>query len=499
MASRCLKPLSIALLLAGLSQPVLAASDELTLQKLLGRLEKLEARNIELENEIKALKNESQKTSTSLENPQISENEPELVTRLKAVEKDTLDMKKSARIADRLEGIQVGASLATVAQKAWGLPDGLANSPSQLNYRGDVSVEIPLDPVGDIEHKLFTHVRFGQGLGLNAAFGDLGYHASAPNAVAFRASGSNPDDSVAILGQAWYQASIPLPFGGFKPNSRETLELTFGKMDIFGFFDQNTASADESRQFLNSVFVHNPLLDAGGETGVDANGFQPGFVASYYNETEKPEPLRLSLGVFGAGDRGANYQRSLSSPLVMAQAEKQLRLFDGLPGNYRIYVWNRSRSNNFDGTTSTHRGLGISIDQRVGDDLTLFGRYGKQLKGELPFNQALTLGTEFSGNFWNRGADAMGISFGWLQSGKAYRRGTNGNVCPGGYDDLGVCQGTLTTFTPQGAERVAELYYRYHLSPQFELSPDFQYIHHGGSNPAAKTSKIFAIRANIAY
>ena len=72
---------------------------------------------------------------------------------------------------------------------------------------------------------------------------------------------------MAILGQAWYQAAIPLPFLGFKPYSRETLELTFGKMDIFGFFDQNAAAGDEAKQFLNSVFVHNPLLDAGREAG----------------------------------------------------------------------------------------------------------------------------------------------------------------------------------------------------------------------------------------
>ena len=135
-----------------------------------------------------------------------------------------------------------------------------------------------MQPIGDIEHKLFGGFRMGQGQGLNTAFSGLGYYASAPNALAFRASGASPDDSVVILGQAYYQASIPLPFGGFKPYSRETLDITFGKMDIFSFFDQNGAAGDESKQFLNSVFVHNPLLDAGREVGVDANGFQPGFI-----------------------------------------------------------------------------------------------------------------------------------------------------------------------------------------------------------------------------
>jgi high affinity Mn2+ porin len=337
-----LAKITAALVVAGLALPALAAPDTATLQKLVERMEKLEARNADLEKQVKSLKGESEEIAKGLDSPRLSQYEPELTVRLKAVEKDALEMKKSAKLADKLDGIKVGAALTTVTQHASGLPKGTAEGGGQLNYRADVTVELPLEPIGDIEHKVFAHVRMGQGQGLNAAFSNLGYFGSAPNAVAFRASGANPDDSVAILGQAWYQAAIPLPFGGFKPYSREKLELTFGKMDIFGFFDQNTGAGDEAKQFLNSVFVHNPLLDAGREVGVDANGFQPGFVAAYVNETNKVEPWRLSIGVFGAGDKGSNYQKSLSSPLVMVQAEKQLKLFGGLNGNYRAYAWTRS-------------------------------------------------------------------------------------------------------------------------------------------------------------
>lgn len=486
--------LTAALVAAGLALPALAGPRESELlEKLAARLEKLEARNAELEKEVKALKGENQAIAAGLDSPRLSQYEPELTVRLKAVEKDALEMKKAARIAEGLEGIKVGASLATVGQKAFSTPDGVENGVSQLNYRADVSVELPLQPVGDLEHKLFAHLRMGQGLGLNAAFANLGHFASAPNALAFRASGSSPDDSVTILGQAWYQAAIPLPYLGFKPYSRETLELTFGKMDIFGFFDQNAGGGDEAKQFLNSVFVHNPLLDAGGEVGVDANGFQPGFVASYLNWFNKPEPWRLSLGVFGAGQRGANYQHSLSSPLVMAQAEKQLKLFGGLTGNYRLYGWNRSQALDFDGSISRHTGVGVSIDQRVGDGVTLFARYGKMIKGELPFNQALTAGAEFNGSYWNRGADAFGIAGAWLQSGKAYR----GTTTTAWLDDAQTQ--AAYSFTPQGAEKLVELYYRYRLSPQFELSPDFQYVTNGGGNAEAKSVKVFALRANIAY
>ena len=491
-------------LVAGLSLttalPAVAATlDDAQLEKLLSRLDRLEARNAELEREVQALKGENQRVTAGLESPRLSETEPELTVRLKAVEQDTLDMKKAVRLAEGLEGIKVEANLATVAQKAWGLPAGVSSGRSQLNYRADVAVELPLASLGDIEHKLYAHVRMGQGLGLNETYSNLGYFSSAPNALAFRASGSNPDDSVAILGQAWYQAIIPLPWQGFKPHSRESLALTFGKMDIFGFFDQNEATGDESRQFLNSTLVHSPLLDAGGETGVDANGFQPGFIAAYRNESNKAEPWQLSIGVFGAGDRGANYQRSLASPLVMVQAEKTLRLFEGLPGNYRVYAWQRSEAGDFAGTLTQHRGVGLSVDQRVDDGLTLFGRYGRLQKGELPFNTALTLGAEISGIYWNRGADALGVGAAWLRSGKAYRAGQNGSQCPAGFDANGLCTGPSLGFTPQGTEKLAEIYYRYQITPQFQISPDLQFLRNGGGLPGGGNSRVLAIRANLSY
>ncbi len=511
MARLSTRPLALAAaLLVALPGSASAASEaELTdlIRKLGERVDKLEKRNAErerqvgsgsanaaapadLEKRVESLEQAQTDVNKGLESDNVSQYEPELTSRLKAVETDVLDMKKSAKTIEGLDGLKAGVSLTTVAQMPSGLPDGTADGNSQLNYRADVTAELPLEPIGNVDHKLFAHFRMGQGLGLNSAFSELGAFASAPNAVAFRASGASPDDSVAILGQAWYQASIPLPFGGFKPRSRETLELTFGKMDIFGFFDQNAAAGDESTQFLNSIFVHNPLLDAGGQIGVDANGFQPGFVASYLNETRKPESWRLSLGVFGTGE-GANYQRFFSSPLIMAQAEASLRLY-GLAGNYRLYGWNQGQGTQLDGFTAKQAGWGISADQRVGDGVTLFGRYGQMAKGAVPFDRALTLGVEFNGSYWDRGADALGVAAGWLQASGDYRAaGGSGDLNGDGIPDF--------TFVPNGAEKVAELYYRYRISPQFELSPDFQYVWRMGGNPGADNVSVLGLRAQLRY
>jgi high affinity Mn2+ porin len=475
------------------------------LEKMNARLEQLEKRNAALEQQlnsrpapaleerVRSLEETQAKVAGGLDSDAISENEPELTYRLKAIEKEALAVKKAAKKIDALDGLKAGMSLTTVAQRPYGLPAGTANGNSQLNYRADVTVELPLAPIGDTEHKIFAHVRIGQGQGLNAPMSALGAFASAPNAVAFRASGASPDDSVAILGQAWYQASIPLPFGGFKPRSRERLELTFGKMDLFGFFDQNVAAGDESRQFLNSAFVHNPLLDAGGQIGVDANGFQPGFVASYLDETSKPETWRLSLGVFGSGPKGSNYQRSLTSPLIMAQAETSLKSFGGLTGNYRVYAWQRSKGLELDGTsTAQHAGGGLSVDQKVGDGLTLFGRYGQQISGQVRFDRALTLGGEINGSYWSRGGDSLGIASGLLHASDAFR--TAGGL--GDLDGDGVAD---FVYAPSGSEKLAELYYRYRISKQFELSPNFQYIARLGGNPDAASVKILGLRAQLAF
>jgi TolA-binding protein len=470
------------------------------LKRLSARLEKIEQRNAELEKRLaspaqagnveqrlKSLEESRASLEKGMENENISENEPEITSRLKAVEYQALGMQKQARTVEALEGITAGMSLTTTAQKASGTAPGAApNGASQLNYRGDVYVTLPLPDIGNIENRIFAQFRIGQGKGLN----DLPVYAK-PNASAFRALNTDPDNSVAILGQAWYQASIPLPFGGFKPRSRESLEINFGKMDPFVFFDQNTVANDETRQFLNTVFVHNALLDAGGDIGVDANGFSPGFRLSYLNQEAKPESWRASLGVFGSG-RGANYERFFSSPLVIAQLETQRKFLGGLDGNYRIYAWRNGQGPAYDGTFESHAGWGLSFDQRVGDYTTLFGRLGQQTTGHVRFDRALSFGAELGGSYWERGGDAIGLAFGLQHTSADFNRDSATVDADGdGVPDYG--------YTASGSEKVLEAYYRYRIHKQFELSPDFQYISNPGGHGASSALKILGLRAQLTF
>ncbi|MBK9784370.1 MAG: hypothetical protein IPP59_09350 [Betaproteobacteria bacterium] len=95
----------------------------------------------------------------------------------------------------------------------------------------DVTVELPLQAIGDIDPQasspMFAWVRMGAGF--ECAFAGRFATSPRPQCLSFRASGFQPDDSVAILSQAWYRGGdSAMPFGGSNP-TRETLELTFGE------------------------------------------------------------------------------------------------------------------------------------------------------------------------------------------------------------------------------------------------------------------------------
>ncbi|MCF8184820.1 MAG: carbohydrate porin, partial [Polynucleobacter sp.] len=179
--------------------------------------------------------------------------------------------------------------------------------------------------------------------------------------------------------------------------------------------------------------------------------------------------------------------------LVIAQAETAAR-FNYLPGNYRAYLWHngRGRGATYDQIERKHAGIGFSADQKIADDVTLFGRYGHQIKGQVRFDRALTVGAELDGSPWGRAADSIGLALGALRTSASFRRdsltidaNTDGNA------DFG--------YQASGLEKQLELYYRYKLNSHVELTPDFQIIRQPGGNASAPTLKVFGLRAKLGF
>ncbi|MCU0841163.1 MAG: carbohydrate porin [Thiobacillaceae bacterium] len=463
-ASRPAAPLflAIALLVGG---PALASPDNealLTELRRLGeRVEQLEAANRRLE-------------SALLAAPAAAEKEKILTARLHDVELEVVSMRRQTRMIETVEGVSAGAALTMVAQRANGDATTSGEAESELNYRADISVTLPGGSLGDAEGRIFAHFRVGQGNGLEDLQPTL---TGTPNSTAFQLT--HGDDSTALLAQAWYQLDVPLD--GDREEAASHVEINFGKIDPFVFFDQNAIADDESTRFLNNAFVHNPLLDSGGDVGVDEYGFTPGARVAYHNGRGSPDWWRVSLGLFGSGP-GASFSDSLTKPFVIGQVEMGRQLSAGLGGNYRLYAWRNARATAYDGMTEErHAGWGLSVDQQVAEATTVFARYGQSTRGKVRFDRALTVGAELGGAHWGRARDRLGLALGWLDTSDGYREDD-----PDGHG-------------PDGAERLAEVYYAWQVNEHLELSPDLQWISRPGGAKHARDMTIVGLRAKVGY
>ena len=439
-----------------------------------------------LEQRIRQLERERAELQHSLEEPYISATEPEIAARLKAVESQVDSYRQAARTVESLQGISAGVGLTMMVQGVSGSPAGDSKD-GELSYRGDATVSLPAGTLGAAQGFIFTHFRMGQGLGLENpgdAFASL-------NATSFQRPGSEASDSTVLLAQAWYQLDLPLPLGGNPDLSRRHLEFNFGKMDPFLFFDQNAIADDETRGFVNQAFIHNPLLDVGGDVGVDEFGFTPGLRLAYIDDFYKPQQYGISLGLFGSGE-GASFSDSLDAPFVILQVETGQRLFSGLAGNYRLYGWHNGRGSDFDGRVTGHGGVGVSLDQQVADYATLFLRAGWQTQGRVAFDRAVTLGGEWGGSYWGRGADALGVALGWLAVADVFGRASLTLDADGdGSPDHG--------YRARGSEQIVEIYYRYRLNGQFTLSPNLQHLRNPGGNGDASAITAAGLRVQLSF
>lgn len=346
-------------------------------------------------------------------------------------------------------------------------------SAEELNARADIEVELPMGSIGEAEGRLFAHFRAGDGDGVDVPLGALAPAPFAPaNSIAF---GNTPQP---VLMQAWYQLDVPV---GGTSGELGQLELTIGKIDPFGFFDGNNIADDESEQFLNLAFIHNPLLDAGGDVTPGDHGASPGFRVGYVSDINGGNNVTAALGVFAAGGDGAglggsNYTDSFKNPLVIGQVEYAGKTFGGMEGAYRLYGWTNGRAYDvaLTGTTlERHTGWGISLDQQVAEHVTLFSRLGFSTQGNVLFDRAYTLGAQFDGGLWGRENDRIGVAAGWLEASNV-----SGQT---------------------GAEKPIELYYALQVNDQIQVSPSLQWIREPGGATGASNVTVWGLRAKASY
>lgn len=220
--------------------------------------------------------------------------------------------------------------------------------------------------------------------------------------------------------------------------AQQRLALSVGRIDVTTHFDRNVAANDETTQFLSDALVNNPVL------GLGSNGF--GTVA----EWDPKKSWNFKFGLQQSSDPNNQLGSLADSMFRLAEFEYIARPF-GLPeGHYR--VWARSDNS---GGLGYRDGYGVSIDQTVGQAITVFARYGNGEVGDIPGKLFF-----YSG----------GVEFGAPHT-----------FNPQDFWGIGLAH---TDFEEGPSEKIAEVFYNLNLTTHLRSSFMLQYVEESSTGEA---------------
>jgi carbohydrate-selective porin OprB len=312
---------------------------------------------------------------------------------------------------------------------------------------GSVSCDVELS-VPITEQTLFYSLfQSGTGDGLD---GDL------PTLSGFNAD-ADSDSSVRLM-ELWYQQTW----------SGDHLRLRVGKVDLTTDFDTNAVANCETEQFLSGGFVNNLAVEF-----PDDNG--PGAML-WVTPNER---WALGLGVADADADGEGLFADLFS-MVEVGYKPQI---GGRQGSYRLYGWlnHGDHEDLTDPTRSTesNRGFGLSCDQEVGRNLTLFARGGWQRDRVSVVQCAWSAGLQYTGRICGREGDALGLAYGVAVLGDAWRASEE--------------------LANPGDEHHLELYYRRQVNERLSVSPDLQWVRNANGDRDNGQVWSFGVRTQLCF
>jgi len=198
--------------------------------------------------------------------------------------------------------------------------------------------------------------------------------------------------------EAWYRHT-------FKLVDNVSLSGTFGIIDSTAYLDSNEFANDQLTQFMNEVFVNNPLLnlpsyDVGGVLELSAGGFTAKGLAMG-SRTDNWES--------GKDTRGYNYyglELGYNIPDFLGLGE----------GNYRVMGYTTTDDfESWHGHAERYQGVGVSIDQRLGEMIGVFARFGWQDDdAQIDYDQLYSIGLNVNGKAWGREGDEIGLGYAYL-------------------------------------------------------------------------------------
>jgi len=389
--------------------------------------------------------------------------------------------------ADEIENLKKGAEDLPIF-KAFGIKisggltgifQGSLNNPKEFGGDGaavEFSADLSLD--GSIGDKGSFRLRFDfeHGSGLT----DFPPVFTSPDE---NTTGPNNDVETFIprdvVNEAWYTHSL---FG-------DLIEITLGKIDLTGYFDQNKYANKETFQYIAQTFNNNNAIDWGGSV----NFFGIGAVLTAH----PTKALSITLGWFQGN---GNYKSLFEHPFLMGQLSLTTH-WAGREGNYRLYGWGRltphcrgksdptvfldcSLIDSSDQIRIEGRnvGVGASLDQQLSDFVGFWARMGFQDPDVSQFSSAFSAGLVTSGSPIGRPNDAIGIAYGIAIPSGDYKEAT-------GFSEI---------------EHYIEIYYKFVVTGDgsttgFHLTPDFQLVANPGGDGSVHPVIVPGLRAQFHF
>jgi hypothetical protein len=278
--------------------------------------------------------------------------------------------------------------------------------------------------------RFFVRAHYGEGQGADKDLGDKLF--AGLNTI----GDDSDDDDIRVL-EAYYAHEF----------CDGKLLITLGKTEPLVFIDGNALANDEASQFVGKPFVNNPMLDSEDEYGpIAATSFTPvegwTFTVLGASTSWANAPERRQKNIF---------DNIFDGPLVAGQITYSPK-FGELQGNYGVYGWDAM----YDHRRLTSRssedgwGVGLSADQQVTEKLGLFARVGYSNEDVYEVDWFWLLGASLTGLVPSRKEDTLGLALAGLEAS----------------DEL----------DEDGTEFHVESYYRFFITENFAISPDFQYV-----------------------
>ncbi|MBI5235825.1 MAG: carbohydrate porin [Deltaproteobacteria bacterium] len=166
----------------------------------------------------------------------------------------------------------------------------------------------------------------------------------------------------------------------------------------------------------------------------------------------------------------------------------------GMEGNYRLYYWRRSGRGAADVPNTAlpsdaslekaaNEGVGLSINQKLHDNVGVWLRAGKQRHRVARFDRHASAGAHLSGALVHRPEDTAGLAYGVTSMGRTYRE---------------YLKSSNSRFDA-GYEHYFEVYYNIAIGDAtgntgVHITPDVQYVMNPGGDAVAGKEVIYGVR-----